>query len=154
MKLWRYGVNDTLNTTETRAVLAVKLTIWIHVTIAAFALAALVAFLWKGKVVDPPEFWLWLLTIVLSFNGALHGIAWGSGYTKQKTAETVARADVLRQGVAPTVTTTTVTQATAPANAAGVSGTPPAASAASASAQLAALTSRQPFRTDDESRDA
>lgn len=114
MKLWRLGKDDTLNTTETRAVLAVKLTIWTYIFLAAFAVVALLVFLITKKVVNPSDFWLWVLTIALSFNAALHGIAWGSGYTKQKTSETVAKADAIRAGAPPSTTTETLTKSTGP----------------------------------------
>lgn len=118
MKLWRYGKDDSLNTTETRAVLAVKLTQFVFGFLGVLAVAAIcIAFFTKGKTtISPSDTWVDIVIATYAFLAALHGVAWVGGWTKQKTAETVAKADAIRSGAPPTstTTTTTTTKAAAP----------------------------------------
>lgn len=116
MKLWRYGKDDSLNMTETRAVLAVKLTQLVFYFLGASALASfLVAVFTRGKtVIKPDEFWFDVLVAVFAFLASLHGVAWVGGWTKQREAPKVAAADAIRAGAQPSSTTVTTTKTTAP----------------------------------------
>ena len=112
MKIFYHAPDGGLNSTDSKSALAIYITIGVMLFLAASALldAALQIIPGGATGITIKEWWIEILIIVLSFNAVLHGISWGSGWSKRHTEPKVAQAEAMRahtNGHAPAPTPVT-----------------------------------------------
>ena len=98
MKIFYYAPDGGLNSTDTKSALAVWLTLGIFLFIGVTAVvdATLQVIPGGSTGITIKEIWLEMLIVLLSFVAVLHGISWGSGWSKRNTETKVAQAEAIR----------------------------------------------------------